>query len=243
MPKSKRQRVVHLTQTSKVGRPAKSALVDKVRAACDAYSSIYVFSVTNMRNSSLKTLRDEFADDSRFLMGKVKVLAKALGEDAAEEYLDSLHLLTQRVKGQVGLLFTNRDNKAMVEHFKKYSVPDYARAGNVATETIFPHNMEPQLRKLGLPTKLDKGVVTLLREYTVCEQGKVLNADQAQLLKLFYHQQAHFRLFFLAYYDKAAAKVHDLTAEFPQAVDAAENGGIVNGNASDDDEDVDTMDE
>lgn len=31
-----------------------------------------------------------------------------------------------------------------------------------------PHTMEPQLRKLGLATRLNKGVVELLKETTVC---------------------------------------------------------------------------
>ena len=52
--------------------------------------------------------------------------------------------------------------------FEKYSEPDFARAGNVSTQTVmieegplssFSHSMEPQLRKLGLPTSLQKGML------------------------------------------------------------------------------------
>ena len=48
---------------------------------------------------------------------------------------------------------------------------DYARAGNIATETVilqpgpleqFPFNMEPALRKLGLPTSLQRGTFLFL---------------------------------------------------------------------------------
>jgi len=42
--------------------------------------------------------------------------------------------------------------------------------------------MEPQLRKLGLPTTLKTGVVTCLFDYTVCNKGDVLTPEQAQLL-------------------------------------------------------------
>ena len=42
--------------------------------------------------------------------------------------------------------------------------------------------MEPQLRKLGLPTTLNRGVITLSQEYTVCTKGSYLTPEQAQIL-------------------------------------------------------------
>lgn len=51
--------------------------------------------------------------------------------------------------------------------FSQFTESDFARAGNKATLTVgldagpleqFPHSMEPQLRQLGLPTALKKGL-------------------------------------------------------------------------------------
>ena len=56
----------------------------------------------------------------------------------------------------------------MNEWFKNFAEQDFARSGFVADHGVsldagpleqFPHNMEPQLRQLGLPTALKKGDV------------------------------------------------------------------------------------
>ena len=54
--------------------------------------------------------------------------------------------------------------------------------------------MEPQLRQLGLPTSLAKGVVTLVKDHVVCTEGDTLSSEQARVLKLLGHMQAEFRL-------------------------------------------------
>ena len=60
--------------------------------------------------------------------------------------------------------------------------------------------MEVQLRSLGLPTCLVNGVVTLLREHTVCSEGDKLTPEQAHLLKHFFIQMAEFKVSILGYW-------------------------------------------
>ena len=93
----------------------------------------------------------------------------------------------------------------VLEFFEHHEAPDFHRTGSRATLTVtlpggplpqFPHSLEPQLRQLGLPTALKKGVVQLLGEegHTVCREGDSLTSEQARLLKLLGHQDAKFRL-------------------------------------------------
>ena len=72
-----------------------------------------------------------------------------------------------------------------------YGEEEYARSGFVTSETVelpegplpeFSHSIEPHLRQLGMPTSLQKGVVTLLKDYTVCEKGQTLTPEQARIL-------------------------------------------------------------
>ena len=49
--------------------------------------------------------------------------------------------------------------------------------GQNPDEENLNHSIEPQLRKLGLPTELKMGVPTLLRDFEVCKKGKVVSAE------------------------------------------------------------------
>ncbi|CAI4219420.1 unnamed protein product, partial [Parascedosporium putredinis] len=62
MPKSKRARLVHLTQVQKKGREHKDKLFDNVREALGEYMYCFVFSVENTRNTHLQSLRQELSD-------------------------------------------------------------------------------------------------------------------------------------------------------------------------------------
>ena len=76
-------------------------------------------------------------------------------------------------------------------YFDNFSELDFARSGNRASQKVhleagllkqFNHAMEPHLRKLGLSTKLNRGVPELLEEYTICKEGDILTPEQARLL-------------------------------------------------------------
>lgn len=51
----------------------------------------------------------------RFFFGKNKVMAVALGRTADDEYKDNLHLISSELKGQTGLLLTNKTRKEVVK--------------------------------------------------------------------------------------------------------------------------------
>ncbi|KAJ1950180.1 mRNA turnover and ribosome assembly protein, partial [Linderina macrospora] len=135
MPKAKRSQVVTLSKTKSKGREAKSTLMEDVRAASDTYDYVWVFSVENMRNAYLKTVRNNFKT-SRFFFGSNKVMAKALGKTAEEEIKPSMHQIAEQLTGEVGLLFTNNSVKDVQKAFDEYEADDYARSGCIATEKV-----------------------------------------------------------------------------------------------------------
>ncbi|XP_013777471.1 mRNA turnover protein 4 homolog isoform X1 [Limulus polyphemus] len=202
MPKSKRNKQISLTNTRKKGLELKQHLIEEIQKCVDSYAHVFVFSVQNMRNSKLKDVRQEWKH-SRFFFGKNKVMTLALGHKPEDEHRDNLHLISKHLRGQCGLLFTNKNREEVLSWFSDYKDSDYARAGNVATDTVvldegpltqFPHSLEQHLRQLGMPTSLQKGVVTLIKDYQICKEGEILTPEQARLLKLLEIQMADFKI-------------------------------------------------
>jgi hypothetical protein len=71
----------------------------------------------------------------------------------------------------------------------------------------FPHNEEPQLRKLGLTTSMNKGVPILHTAHKLCEKGKPITSEQAQLLKLIGERMVVFRVGLIARWEADGGEV------------------------------------
>eukprot|EP00891_Asterochloris_glomerata_P008702 jgi/Astpho2/8702/e_gw1.00128.58.1_t len=222
MPKSKRNRIVALTKVKKKSKEWRERLITTARNLLDEYPAVYVFKHDNLRNDRFKELREELKDTSRFCMGSTRVLQVAMGRTDADEYKANLSQLTERVRGNVGLFFTKLPRHEargiaspllQVELiFDNFEALDFARTGSRATETFtvpegpvqgplgepLAHTLEPSLRKSGMPSRLNRGVVECVSEYTVCREGERLTPGQAALLRTFDVKMAAFKLRLLA---------------------------------------------
>mmetsp|Transcript_31769 Transcript_31769/g.71239 ORF Transcript_31769/g.71239 Transcript_31769/m.71239 type:complete len:223 (-) Transcript_31769:124-792(-) len=204
MPKSKRAQVVHLSKVKKKPRTQKDALIDDLRATTDQFANAYVLEVENQRNKELTDVRKHFRP-GRIYLGKNKVMAVALGDCPEKECQDNIHKMTPHLQGICALLFTDQAPEEVLKFCKSFQPSVQPRCGTIATETVtlpagpdtlvkFPFSMEVHLRKLGMPTILKDGKIILLGDYVVCTEGEMLNAQQAQLLKLLQHDMDCFRL-------------------------------------------------
>lgn len=249
MPRSKRDKKISLTKTERKGLQWKQQIVEDIRNCVQKYPNIFLFSVHNMRNNLLKDLRSEWKKDSRFIFGKNRIMQLGLGKNESDATEAELHKLSARLRGQCGLLFTNKAEDEVLEWSKQYSALEYARSGFIATETVvlpegpledFSHAIEPHLRSLGLPTKLHKGVVTLYKEHTVCTEGKVLTPEQARILKLLGKPMATFTLEIKCCWSKDGGYKSFVTDEYTtDSGNADDEGDDVEMNENDEDDDDD----
>lgn len=119
----------------------------------------------------------------------------------------------------------------VLDYFDEFIVLDFARAGIPASRTFtvpagmvystageqpveddvpLPHSMEAQVRKWGMPTRLEKGRVMLDDDYVVCKEGKVMDSNQTALLKIFGVPTAEFKIQVLAYWNAGTGEVTEV---------------------------------
>ena len=238
MPTSKRARVIPTSKTRKDRKDLVRRLHASIQSCAEEYAYVFVFDVQNMRNNMIKQVRTEISD-SRIVMGKTKVMMVALGRDTERECVPGVSALQEYLKGEVGLLFTNRDPQEVEEYFELFVKSDYARSGTEAAEEVrippgeirtqygveggeddpLPMQIEPQLRKLRVPTRIKGGKVVLEEAaegamiedgeegYLVCKEGDVLDSRQTSILKILGVQMAEFKIALRAVYDKEAQSV------------------------------------
>ena len=72
----------------------KEELITKIRENLDKYENLFVFSHNNMRTNPFRDIQQTF-NDSKFFLGKNKVMQLALGRTEAEELKKNLHLISE----------------------------------------------------------------------------------------------------------------------------------------------------
>lgn len=231
MPRSKRSKLVTLAQTDKKGKENKVRIFDEVREALDDFKYAWVLQLDDVRTPVLQDIRSDWTG-SKLLLGKRRVLEKALGDTPAEEYKENSHKLAKLCSGVAGLLFTNETPETVSAYFTAYTKADYCRAktkapldfsipegivysrgGQIPTEDDVPmsHSMEETLRnKYKIPTKIKSGKIYLNEPFLVCKKGDTLDVTQALILKLFGVAAAEFKVRMVAYYDTETGEITNI---------------------------------
>ncbi|KAI1917807.1 mRNA turnover and ribosome assembly protein [Ophidiomyces ophidiicola] len=243
MPVSKRAKIVHESKVTKKSHKEQTRrLHANVQEAVSKYDHLFVFSVDNMRNTYLKDVRTEFSNDGRLFFGKTKVMAVALGTSPETAFAPNLEKLSPFLSGAVGLLFTTRSPQSVLDYFSSFHPMDFARAGNISPRSFtipsgivyahggeipadhdepLSHTVEPTLRKLGVPTRLVRGKVTLEMErgYQVCKAGDTLDSKQTTLLKMFGIAVAEFNVEMKAQWTRETGEVKTFQKDENMEVD------------------------
>lgn len=230
MPRSKRSKLVTLSQTDKKGKENKLRIFDSIRAALDEYRFVFALQLGDLRNNFLQDIRSDWTG-LKIIVGKRKVFQKALGESLQEAYKDGSNKLSEVIHSPTGLtafLFTDElpeTVEAYFDSFVKYdyakanneapidfTIPEgvvYSRGGQVPIEEDVPmsHSLEVILRtKYKMPTRIKGGKIFLENAFNVCSKGDKLDVTTALILKQFGVAATEFRAKLLGNLDTESGK-------------------------------------
>jgi mRNA turnover protein 4 len=86
----------------------------------------------------------------------------------------------------------------------------------------FTHDMEPFLRKQGMPVRLNRGVVELVADYTVCTDGEPVSPEASRILRLLGVRMAAFHLHLLCRWSPGELETYETQTKIQ--VDNPSNG-------------------
>ena len=118
--------MVSLTNVKKKGRENKEALVEKIQDCVGEYKFAFVLSFENMSSGPFKTMQSEMHANTKFFLGKNKVMIRALGKHPEDEVDDNTHQVSRFLSGQVCLAFTNLSQKEFEAKLKEFETEDFA---------------------------------------------------------------------------------------------------------------------
>ena len=215
MPKSKRSKLISLTQVKAKNRPGKENLLNKLLTHIKKFSRVAVVSHSNLNSQAQVALRRNLGSLSQVVFGKKRIIKLALQQysESKPEHED-MNLLCDFLKGpSVAIIFSNLQSSVLDEKLKKFSQIEYAQPGHPspanivltkgdAVFTSLSTSNDTHLKKLGLDVLVQNGKLFLESDFLAAKKGEELNSQQCKILKLLGIKVGKVSVDLLAVYNK-----------------------------------------
>lgn len=163
---------------------------EKVRRLFREYNKIFVANVDNVSSSQMHQIRASLRGQAIILMGKNTMVRKAMKEVVAEN--PKLEAIVPCICGNVGLVFTNGDLKAIRDIMTANRKQSGAKVGLVAQSDIYvpagntgiEPNKTSTFQALGISTKVVKGAIEITSDVLLVKTGQKVGASEADLLNM-----------------------------------------------------------
>jgi len=158
----------------------------------DQFGKILIVGVDNIRSKQMQNVRHTLRHRAELLMGKNTLMRKCL-RDMAEARGEAIWSdMLEHVKGNIGFCFTDMDAGDVRDVFAEYKIQAPAKAGIVAPVDVMipdgPTGMGPEktsfFQALNLPTKIVRGVISILNVTKVVSAGDKVGLSEAKLLNM-----------------------------------------------------------
>jgi len=168
----------------------KAAYFSRVGELLSEYSKILIVEADNVGSQQMHKIRISLRGEAVILMGKNTMIRKVIRGQAANN--PALEKLLPFVKGNVGLVFTNGDLRAVREKLLSQRVEAPAKAGAVAPVDVFVDaqntGMGPEktsfFQALGIATKIAKGTIEIISRVHLIKANEKVGPSEAALLNM-----------------------------------------------------------
>jgi len=182
----------------------KTLYFHKINKFMSEFDKCMIIGVDNVQSKQMQQVRATLRDQAELLMGKNTLIRRALRDmiSPSEQKEDKRWYegeprpefaeLLPHIKGNIGFCFTNMDLKTCRDIITSAKVQAPAKAGVVAPLDVFveegPTGMDAQktsfFQALNLPTKIARGIISMVNRVKLINAGEKVGLSEAKLLNM-----------------------------------------------------------
>ncbi|MEM3791135.1 MAG: 50S ribosomal protein L10 [Candidatus Micrarchaeaceae archaeon] len=167
-------------------RKEKEVFVQKLKEEAKKYKTIGIARLERVPDSLLQKMKNELKGDTRIIVGRKKVIARAIENEKLKETIDSK-------SGNFAIILSNKDPFELNEFFEENSVRLFAKPNQISENDIIveagetslpPGQMVSELKNAGINAQIQKGKVVISETKTIVKKGEKVSKNLANALRL-----------------------------------------------------------
>lgn len=171
----------------------KAEYFTRMQGMIETYTKCFVVGVDNVGSNQMQQIRLSLRGNAEVLMGKNTMMRKCISDFVKANPGHPFEQVNAKLRGNVGLVFTNGDLADVREKLESNRVPAPARVGAIAPIDVIvppgPTGCDPGqtsfFQVLQIATKIQKGQIEIVSPVKLLTAGdKVGNSEAALLQKL-----------------------------------------------------------
>lgn len=217
--------------------------IKSLKGLIDSHSVVGMANLADIPAPQLQKMRQSLKDTTTIKMSRKTLMSLALGE-SSKSNIDNLG---EHMEGQPALIFTNMNPFKLYKILEASKTAAPAKAGSIAPSDIVvpkgdtafkPGPILGELQKVGIPAKIDKGKIVILKDKVIVAEGEAVPRDVAGILTRLEIQPMEVGIDLIAAYEDETIytsdlltideekTVSDLQKAFSQALNLSINASI-----------------
>lgn len=195
---------------------------ETLRENLDTYSKCFLVNADNVGSLQMQQIRASIRGKAEILMGKNTMIRRAMRDHVEKN--PTIEPLIELMRGNVGMVFTNDDLVEVRDLVIANKKPAPARVNAVAPVDVFvkpgPTGQGPEktsfFQALSIATKINRGMIEILKEVHLIKEGEKVGASEASLLNMLGISPFAYSLKVMKVFDAGTVfepKVLDITTE------------------------------